>query len=255
MSHIRYPIDNNLYPTSDIRHPASSIDHSTSSVLNMMMLGRSSGSGSSDEKKDIGEDLLSPLTSSLSPSANGNGESSLISLRVKSSIINNNKNITVRISPSDAVEIIKEITRDTLGPDAQGRYLRLICKGRLLTPDTATLKDFPSIKDGDVIHAVLAAPGVRGGQQAALSRGSTQRRYRGTGVGPGGRAVRPTSDSLDSDSDDDGNNSDVLEEGRERLGFDRLRSVCIFNRSAQCTIHYALDFYNTTPTFDCIIGV
>ena len=47
----------------------------------------------------------------------------------------------------------KQIGRD--------RYLRLICSGRLLAPDSSRLTEFDCLKDGSVIHAVLAAPGVR----------------------------------------------------------------------------------------------
>jgi len=158
-----------------------------------------------------------------------------ISLRVKP---NNNESdiLTIQVGFDDTVETLKEITRHALGPTTRNRYLRLICKGRLLAPDDAKLKEFAVVRDGDVVHAVLAAAGVRGGQQAALARASssgmsstlggtslsssTSRRYRGTGVGHLGRAVRPSSDV--SDSDDDGDDDDV-EEGRERIGFDRLR--------------------------------
>jgi len=70
------------------------------------------------------------------------------------------------------------------------------------------------------LHAVLAAAGVRGGQQAALARG-VSRRYRGTGVGAGGRVVRATNDSDDEENEESADE----EEGRERIGFDRLRST------------------------------
>jgi hypothetical protein len=82
------------------------------------------------------------------------------------------------------------------------------------------MKDF-NINNGDSLHAVLAAEGVRGGPQEALARGTT-RRYRGTGVGPMGRIVRNVDDMGDFSEDDEADE----EEGRERLGFDRLRSVC-----------------------------
>jgi len=55
-----------------------------------------------------------------------------------------------------------------------------------------------------------------GGQQAALARGTT-RRYRGTGVNANGRIERSTADDVEEESDE--------EDGRERLGFDRLRTV------------------------------
>ncbi len=44
---------------------------------------------------------------------------------------------------------------------SRDRYLRLICSGRLLAPDSTVLSEFKCIKDGSVIHAILAAPGVR----------------------------------------------------------------------------------------------
>ena len=93
------------------------------------------------------------------------------------------------------------------------------------------------------MHAVVAAAGVRGGQQAALaeSRGAGsvsgsgaggpggnryRRRLRGAGVGSDGLILSRNSHgrgglgSHDSDEDDD----EDLESGRERLGFDRLRA-------------------------------
>jgi len=86
------------------------------------------------------------------------------------------------------------------------------------------------LKPNTVVHAVLAAPGVRGGHQAALSRGSSssnsRRRFRGIGVGADGLVIPRNSHSnnnnntSDSSSDDDDDDSD-LEEGR--AGFDRLR--------------------------------
>ena len=44
---------------------------------------------------------------------------------------------------------------------SKDRYLRLVCSGRLLAPDSTNITDFKCIKDGSVIHAVLAAPGIR----------------------------------------------------------------------------------------------
>lgn len=57
----------------------------------------------------------------------------------------------------------------------------------------------------------------RGGQQAALARGTTQR-FRGTGVNAQGRIERPSGNEDAEEETDE-------EEGRERIGFDRLRSV------------------------------
>jgi len=87
-----------------------------------------------------------------------------------------------------------------------------------MAPDTAGLDAF-RLKEGSVVHAVLSVAGVRGGQQAALSSATSStptRRYRGSGVGPDGLVI-PRTSSDDSDGDD-------AEDGRERIGFDRLRS-------------------------------
>lgn len=65
------------------------------------------------------------------------------------------------------------------------------------------------------IHAFIH---YRGGQQAALARGTT-RRLRGTGVNAQGRIEGPSSEDDDADEETD------EEEARGRLGFDRLRSV------------------------------
>jgi len=52
---------------------------------------------------------------------------------------------------------------------SKNRYLRLIVRGRMMAPDSSTLEKF-SITKNDVIHAVLAKEGVRGGQQARMLR-------------------------------------------------------------------------------------
>lgn len=156
------------------------------------------------------------LGESCSSSAeNSNEEQEQLTLHVKSFA-----NVDINVSREATVLQVKQSVRTALGPSTENRYLRLICKGRLLAPDTATLDEF-NVTSGDVLHAVFAAAGVRGGQQAALARGTT-RRYRGTGVGPLGRIVRPEDDvGGDAFSDDEADE----EEGRERLGFDRLRAV------------------------------
>ena len=51
----------------------------------------------------------------------------------------------------------------------ENRYLRLIVRGRMMAPDTSTLDSF-SITKNDVIHAILAKEGTRGGQQARMLR-------------------------------------------------------------------------------------
>jgi hypothetical protein len=60
---------------------------------------------------------------------------------------------------------------------------------------------------------------ISGGQQAALARGTT-RRFRGTGVNASGRVERSTSEDEHEESDE--------EDGRERFGFDQLRSVSLY---------------------------
>uniref|UniRef100_A0A7S1VTF0 Ubiquitin-like domain-containing protein n=1 Tax=Grammatophora oceanica TaxID=210454 RepID=A0A7S1VTF0_9STRA len=138
---------------------------------------------------------------------------SLVSLRIREAT---KPELEIQVESSLQVAALKSQVKEALGPSADGRYLRLISKGRLLAPDTAPLKDF-SVGNGDVLHAVLAAAGVRGGQQAAIARGTT-RRLRGTGVSSNGR--------IDSSQtrEEDYSSSDDEEEGRERLGFDRLRA-------------------------------
>jgi len=116
---------------------------------------------------------------------------------------------------------LKELVRKKIGPSANGRYLRLIASGRLLAPDKAPLSNF-KVADGDVLHAVLAAPGVRGGQQAAMARGLTNRGSSSSRTRRmGGFNLRISDDTDGSDDDDD----DDIEEGNERRGFDRLRST------------------------------
>mmetsp|Transcript_28761 Transcript_28761/g.44694 ORF Transcript_28761/g.44694 Transcript_28761/m.44694 type:complete len:299 (-) Transcript_28761:157-1053(-) len=108
----------------------------------------------------------------------------------------------IQIPKSGTVTFLKELVRKTIGRSAHGRYLRLISGGKLLAPDDANIESF-DLKDGDCVHAVLAAAGVRGGVQAAMSRGVA------------------TSDSDSSESESD---ADDLEAGALRRGFDRLRS-------------------------------
>lgn len=167
----------------------------------------------------------SPLSSSNNNDASSSSSPSfddtdnILNLRVKSI-----QDVSISLSKQSTVQDAKQAVREALGVES-GRYLRLIASGRLLAPDTAQLHQF-SIKTGDVLHAVLAAAGVRGGQQAALSRASsatTSRRYRGTGVGLLGRVVRPSNQGLSDD--DESSDEEDAENPRERLGFDRLRSA------------------------------
>ena len=112
------------------------------------------------------------------------------------------------------------------------RYLRLICKGRLLLPDDHPLSDF-NVRDGDVVHAVLAPKQVQNnnssnrntngeGEDDKASRyppGRARRRH--LIVGPGGRVTRATDENHDDSDDDEA--SLLAGSGGERRGFDRLR--------------------------------
>ncbi len=103
-----------------------------------------------------------------------------IEIRIKSNVQNskhngNKKDVTVSIPTSSTVNQLKdEIRSKCFNSECSGnnpggrmskvgrdRYLRLICSGRLLAPDSTKLSDFDCLKDGTVVHAVLAAPGVR----------------------------------------------------------------------------------------------
>jgi DUF2407 ubiquitin-like domain len=68
------------------------------------------------------------------------------------------QDVEVRTCLNESVADLKQAVR--LALKAEHRYLRLICRGRLLAPDTSLVRDM-GLKDGDVVHAVLAAPGVR----------------------------------------------------------------------------------------------
>ena len=139
-----------------------------------------------------------------------------LTLRVKSSSRDVNENISVSASRSITINALKTLVINALGKECKGRYVRLISNGRLLAPDSSLLGDF-SVQDGGVIHAVIAAEGVRGGQQAELSRGPLKNRgkLRGSGIGLNGIVV----------SNSDGSDDIDLEENRQLLGFDRLRGV------------------------------
>ena len=166
--------------------------------------------------------------------------------------------LTVRSPAATVADLKASVRQAVLGsdepdePDGGERYLRLIVRGRLLAPDAAPVSNF-GLRDEDVVHAVVAAAGVRGGPQERLARGvdlsdigsgsgrggaiSSSGRRRGRsarGVGidaagiivnGGGTANNDDSDSSDSDEPGDGDDADDLEAGRRRRGFDRLRAT------------------------------
>jgi hypothetical protein len=174
----------------------------------------------------------------------------VLQLRIKSFA-----DVDVQVPRDSTVSHVKEVVRRALGPQSQDRYLRLICKGRLLYPDESPLSEF-KVHNNDVVHAVLAAAGVRepaggGSTRAAAGNGGTtggegtpggsnRRRRGGTVVGPGGRVTRAppssssnqgwnngngedSSSSVGSDDDEYDNEAADAEMGRQRMGFDRLR--------------------------------
>ena len=146
-----------------------------------------------------------------------------LTLRIKSSGRDINENVSITAQKSTSIKALKSLVIKALGDHCKGRYVRLISNGRLLAPDSSLLGDF-SVQDEGVIHAVIAAEGVRGGQQAELSRGPLKKRGklgRGSGIGIGSNGIVIGSNSDENDDID-------LEENRQLLGFDRLRGVSAF---------------------------
>ena len=84
------------------------------------------------------------------------GEEQFLKLRITGTMTTN---VEILVTPHSTVANVKSVVRKTLEA-SENRYLRLIYKGRLLAPDTARVKDY-NVQNGDVVHAVLAAAGVR----------------------------------------------------------------------------------------------
>lgn len=188
----------------------------------------------SDDEIDDDDDLLENCSLD---SCYSDEDSKQLELRVKSF-----QDVTVIVDRDSTVLQLKEKIVSALGKEAENRYLRLICKGRLVAPDAAVLQtDMSYIHSGDVVHAVLATAGTRGGPQAALQRGlglgfvnsissatgMSRRAFRGTGINAQGLAVRTNydedEDSSDNEVDIEMGNNNGNSRRRERLGFDRLR--------------------------------
>ena len=125
---------------------------------------------SSIYKKPTNREQSLPMSTTSSPRLNNKKDDD-------AEIISKNETITLRIkcnSPgvdhledrevvthsSASVHSLKESVRNAIGQSARGRYLRIIASGRLLAPDIAPLSNF-KISDGDCVHAVLAAAGIR----------------------------------------------------------------------------------------------
>ena len=227
------------------------------------MLGNITKNENADVLKPLVEDETSAMElSALSPFSrtsldqlvdnNNNDKNPVTTLRIKSSY--GDTEVDIQGCPKTTiVSKLKSLVKQALSQKDQetnnqksnngfqDRQLRLICKGKLLSPDDSKLDEF-KVTNGDVIHAVLGKPGS--GQSATATtaiprRGQRQREHtnniqhvlfqhqrrrrqrnsnRGMIVGPGGRVTRAPEAGDDSDHDDE-------EMGGERLGFDRLRSA------------------------------
>jgi len=200
---------------------------------------------------------------------NNNNVNAIMYLRIKSSYGDTEIEIPKRGCPrTTTVAQLKAVVRivllekerkgekgnlnDDNSNNNEDRYLRLICKGRLLSPDESLLSEF-KVYDNDVVHVVLAASSSssnRNKQQRKKNSATTttttshhqqqqrrrhtnhrQRHNRGTVVGPGGRVTRVSTNNNEGDDDDSNSDDeyDDIERGggsrRERRGFDRLRTA------------------------------
>lgn len=169
----------------------------------------------------------------------------VIHLRIKSF-----KDVELDVPAGSVVAHLKQQVRSALGAEAD-EYLRLICKGRLLLPDDHPIQDF-NVKDGDVVHAVLAEKTSSNNvprstptsgtvvsmpeapSSASSNRNQRRRRQRqtttttttsgdeqaprGTMVGPGGRVTRRPLSREGGDSDSDSDSSmEIYDEEAGRL--------------------------------------
>lgn len=136
-------------------------------------------------------------------------------LRIKSF-----KDVEISVPPGSVVAHVKQQVRAAIGVEDSDRYLRLICKGRLLFPDDHPISDF-NVQNGDVVHAVLAP--VKKEQDTEEAPPPHRRRSRRHPnqhmiVGPGGRVTRSNIDNDDDESTESSTSN-------EHAGFDRLRDV------------------------------
>ena len=228
------------------------------------------------EEKEEDELLQSQPSGALSSSSSSSSLNKTPSPRLATIRIKSFQDVSVKIESdrSHTIAAIKDRVLKALNVSVD-RYIRLIHKGRLLAPDTATLlvqttEDTPvtnvtwKLQDGDVIHAVLAAEGQRGGAQARLinlmaKTSSTsepsptianlpprndaiisRRALRGTGLNEHGLAVRSSgrnnpfgndeSDEESSVSSTEGSHEDAEFEAMEAGGNRQRRSQMGFDR-------------------------
>ena len=122
--------------------------------------------------------LDSPSTTSTNNNNNSNNSDSF-TVRIK---LNNGSttidytldNISQLVTVSKLKEAIltkhfSSTSSTNSNANTNNRYLRLIIRGRMMAPDTSTIDKF-NIVTNDVIHAVLAKDGTKGGQQARMLR-------------------------------------------------------------------------------------
>jgi DUF2407 C-terminal domain/Ubiquitin family len=162
----------------------------------------------------------------------------MVTLRVRS-----DKDAEVTVPTSSTVASLKRTVRRALQV-SEHRYLRLIFRGRLLAPDSAQLSTFAA-KDGDVVHAVIAAEGVQGGAQALLAGSSSmsstlsslsRRALRGTGLSATGQVVR--AQHAGDDDDDDETTEEDEEEG---IGYIASQAAGTASRSTAIIRHRGFD--------------
>mmetsp|Transcript_26177 Transcript_26177/g.72213 ORF Transcript_26177/g.72213 Transcript_26177/m.72213 type:complete len:463 (-) Transcript_26177:6489-7877(-) len=162
-------------------------------------------------------------------------------LRIKSS-----RDVLIRVRPIETIGKVKESVLQALGEESSNnngrnkktdkKYVRLVCKGRLLAPDNAILKELKFVEPNDVVHAVLTtSQQQRPGVQAAIQQGNlhhlSRRALRSAGINANGMAVRRTAEEQEQDDDSSSSGDErtmetggrSLRSSRRRRGFDRLR--------------------------------
>jgi hypothetical protein len=121
------------------------------------------------------------------------GSEKLISLRIKT-LDSKEHLVEVDASCLTVSELKSKLSRSL--PGAEGKFLRLITQGKLLTPDTASLESF-RISDRAVVHCVFSDQPPRAHIRVDLERGAGS-----------GEVEYP----------------DVNDDPAQRRGFDRLRT-------------------------------
>jgi hypothetical protein len=160
-------------------------------------------------------------------------EPDLVMFRIKSGKDDMEISVPRRSSVADAKDAVRRALRVP-----RDRYLRLIFRGRLLAPDAAPLSAF-AVKEGVVVHAVVAAEGQEGGAQALLAHSSltddpsasapssflssslSRRALRGTGLSATGQAVRyhqSEDEESSTEEDEEGGAMTMMEDQRPNGG-------------------------------------